>query len=282
VQGIRSEAADRIRTDDLLHGKTIPPAAVRAFQSQMADSRRREIRLTQAQSGAIWAARGPRCPNRFERSRIASDTRWMDLASSETPTEASGPPATRALALLLGGLLLYVLVRKLLDPPPTWSRCTPPSSAELAELSVRRQDFLLIAIPLLTAYGILLASRAWTWAAERQARQGHKRRPGRLARMAALVLGLLWLLLIGDAFIADEVGGAIFWGFVLAAAGVAVSVALAIGIIIATAVGGESRSRWKAVVDSLAVGLAWSILLFGMPLFFVGVAVVGKDTTLWC
>lgn len=206
----------------------------------------------------------------------------MDLASSETPAEASRPPAVKALALLLGGLLLYLLVWKLLDPPPTWNHCVPPSEAELAELSARRHDFLLLAIPLVTAYCILLASRAWTWAAERRARQGHERRPGRLAVTATITLGPLWLLLLGDAFLGNEVGGAIFWGFVLAAAGVVSSAALAVGVILAAAIRGQALSRWEDVLDSLSVGLAWSILLFGMPLFFIVVTVAGKDTTLSC
>jgi hypothetical protein len=185
------------------------------------------------------------------------------------------------LALLLGGLLLYVVVWEFLDPPPTWNHCVPPSAVELAKLSARRHDFLLIAIPLIMVYGIILASRAWTWASERRAWQGHKHRPGRLAGVATAPLGLLWILLLGDAFIAEEVGGAIFWGFVLAAGGAAVSAALAIWVVLA-AIRSQKSSRWEDAFDSLSVGLAWSILLFGMPFFLVVIAAAGKDATLSC
>lgn len=204
----------------------------------------------------------------------------VNIPSSE-PSTSERPPALLAAALLIGGLLLYVLVWDILDPPPTWTRCSPPSPPELAELSARRDDFLPVAVPLVTAYAILLAACAWIWAANRRARQGHKRHPGRLAIGATLVLGLVWGLLIAHAYIADAIGGAIFWGFFLASAGAVLSAVLAVGVL-AGLFHSPTRSRSEDVIDSLSVGLTWSILLFGVPLFFIAVGVVGKDGTLWC
>lgn len=205
----------------------------------------------------------------------------MDVSRSEPPAVDPRPPMFGSLALFLGGLVLYIMVWELLDPPPTWNRCAPPSSSELAELSARRNNFLLVAVPLVTVYAIWLASRAWTWAADRRARQGHERRPGRIAHGATVVLGSVWLLLVGSAFIGDEVGGATFWGFLLAAAGAVVSAALVIGVL-AGAFHSPTRSRSEDVIDSLSVGLLWSILFCGVPVFFIGIAIAGKDATLWC
>lgn len=207
----------------------------------------------------------------------------MDFAQSESATASHrNPPTLSALALLLGGIVIYFLVWDVLDPPRSWDRCAPPSSSELAELSARRSDFLLVAIPLVAAYSVLVAARAWTWAADRRARQGHHRRPGRLAYGTTAILGVVWFLLLGDAFITGEVGAAIFWGFLLAAAGAVVSAVLAIGVVFTGAFDRLGGFRSEHVTDSLVVGLAWSIMLFGVPLLVIGLAVPGNDATLWC
>lgn len=204
----------------------------------------------------------------------------MDVPRSESSTSAQ-PPVLPSLALLLGGLLLYVVVWDMLDPPPTWTQCPLPSPPVLAELSTRREDFLPVAVPLVAAYAILLASCAWVWAANRRARQGRKRRPGRLAVGATLILGPAWGLLVGLAYSSDAVGGAIFWSVVLAGLGAIVSAVLAVGVL-AGLFRSPTRPRSEDVIDSLSVGLAWSMLLVGVPLLFVGIGVVGKDATMWC
>jgi hypothetical protein len=191
------------------------------------------------------------------------------------------PPTLPSLAILLGGIALYVVVWEVLDPPPTWTRCPMPSSSELAELSARRDDFLPLAVPPIAAYTIVLAAYAWRWAGARRARQGHEHRPGRLARGVAVVLGGLWSLLIAHAFTGDAVGGSIFWGFFLAAATAVVSASLAFAVLLG-AFHSPVRSRSRDVIDSVWVGLSWSVLLTAVPLFLVVVAVVGKDTTFVC
>lgn len=204
----------------------------------------------------------------------------MDMLPSES-SSSERPPTLLSLALLLGGILLYFVVWDMLDPPPTWTRCPHPSAPELGDLSARRDDFLRLAIPLVTTYAVLLGSCAWRWAANRRARQGYRRSPGRLAGGAAVVLTLVWGVLIGHAFTGDAVGGAIFWGIVIAAAGAVLSGVLAIGVLVGLFRSGR-RSRADDTIDSLSVGLTWSLLLFALPLFLVGIAVAGKDTTIFC
>jgi hypothetical protein len=198
------------------------------------------------------------------------------------PSMADRPPVFASLALLFGGIALYAAIWELLDPPPTWNRCAPPPPLELAELSERRNDFLLMAVPLVAAYGSLVAMSAWKWATRRRLRQGYERRPGHLAYGALLVLGMLWVYLLGEAFISGKVGGAILWGFFLAAGGVVVSALFAIAVIFAGAFRTPTRSRSEDVIDALSVGLTWSILLFGIPVLVIGLAVPGNDGTLWC
>lgn len=207
-------------------------------------------------------------------------TQWMDVPRAE-PSTAKRPPTFTSLAVLLSGLLVYVVVWELLDPPSTWTKCPRPSPAEVADLSARRDEFLALALPLAAAYTVFLAASAWRWAADRRARQRDQRRPGRLARGAGILIGSAWLLLIGRAFTGDAVGGAIFWGLLLTAAGAIVSAALAIAVLVG-AFHSSGRSHSEDVIDSLWVGLFWSILLFALPLFVIRIGVVGKDVTLFC
>jgi hypothetical protein len=204
----------------------------------------------------------------------------MDTVRSES-SASKRPPVLLSLAFLFGGFVLYVVLWQMFDPPPTWTRCPQPSALELSELSARRGNFLPVAIPLVTLYAILLAWCAWTCAADRRARQGHKRLPGRLVGSAMIILVPLWGLLVGHAFVGSAIGGAIFWGFILAGAGTLTSVGLAVGVF-AGLFHSPSRSRSEDVMDSLAVGLTWSLLLFAVPLFFIGVGVAGKDATFVC
>jgi hypothetical protein len=205
----------------------------------------------------------------------------MNVSGSD-PARARRPPGLAALAFCLGGVLVYLALREWFDPPPTWDRCGPPSSSELAELSDRRADFLRLAVPLVVTYGILLAVCSWKWAGRRRAQQGQDRRPGRLVLAGIVVLGSVWALLLGDAFLTGRVGGAILYGFILAAAGVFLSVVLGAAVVFGRVFHSPRRSRSEEAIDALSVGLAWSMLFFGVPLLVIGLVAPGNDATLWC
>lgn len=205
----------------------------------------------------------------------------MDAEHSQPPSDELPQAAFGSFLFFIAGFFLWILVSDLLDPPPTWTGCDPPTTGELAELSARRDDFLRLTVPIITAYGILLAVYAWKWAADRRARQGYERRPGWLALIAALGLGSVWLLLIGEAFAGERVSGGIFIGFLLAAAGTVASIVLAFAVG-AGAFRGRIIDRPGEVAESLSVGIAWWLLLVGLPFLLLSVAIVGKNATFLC
>ena len=205
----------------------------------------------------------------------------MDVERSQPANDELPQAAFGSFLFFLAGFFLWILVSNLLDPPPTWDGCSGTSSAEMAELSERRDDFLRMTVPIVTAYGVLLAVYAWKWAADRRARQGYERRPGWLALIATLGLGSLWLLLLSEAFAGERVSGGIFFGFLLAAAGTVASIALAFAVG-AGAFRGRIIDRPGEVAESLSVGIAWWLLLVGLPFLLLRIGIVGKDTTFLC
>jgi hypothetical protein len=193
----------------------------------------------------------------------------------------SATPWRGSVLLLLGGLTFTAVLWGLLDPPPTW-HCASPSPSRLAELNAQRAEFLRHAVPLAVPGSTLLAAWARQWAADRRARQGYARRPGRLARFATIVLGPLWILLVGQAALAGNAGPAILVGFLLTTAGLALAIVTAVGVAFLGLFDARTRPRSAEAFDSLLVGAVWSALLFALPLLLVLAAAAGRQATIWC
>jgi hypothetical protein len=196
------------------------------------------------------------------------------------PEPTRGHVAGQAFALLAGGFLLYIVLWYLLDPPPTYS-CTEPWPAEMLELNERRGDYLLVALPILIAYGAWLGSTAWRAAAARNGAQGRPTRPGNVVLTFSALLVPLWAYLVGTGLTEQEVGEAYFYGLFFGALGLALVALCAIALCV-LALGATRRPSWLGPIESISVLMLWAGLLSVLPALCVLAAVAGKDATLFC
>jgi hypothetical protein len=93
---------------------------------------------------------------------------------------------------------------------------------------------------------------------------------------------MLWTALFVAAMTGERAGGTLLWALLIAAVGLIGVAVLGAVLLFHLALVKPTSLNWAERCETIVVAAMWVFVLLVLPSSFVGVAVAGKDVTLFC